>query len=44
MSWTLHVIYSHCPEEKEMLALKHITSGANFENISVVGKGKGLGH
>jgi hypothetical protein len=43
MSWTFHVIYNHCPEEKEMLSLKHITSGNNFESISVVGKGKWLG-
>ena len=42
-SWTFHVLYNHCPEEKEMLTLKHITSGTNFESISVVGKGKWLG-
>ena len=34
---------NHCPEEKKMLTLKHITSGTNFESISVVRKGKWLG-
>jgi hypothetical protein len=43
MSRTFHVIHNHCPEEKEMLALKLITSGTNFESISVFGRGKWLG-
>jgi hypothetical protein len=31
----LHGTDSHCPEEKEMLTLQHITSGTNFESSSV---------